>query len=440
MRNIFVVGLDDFHLQQLLTLPNAPQYRFHALFTRAELRSPDGFPVPWLLSEGRKRLHRFPGTIDAIVSYWDFPASTILPLLRDCAGLPGPSLESVLRCEHKFWSRLEQRRAAPAHVPGFCAVDPFAEDPLSQVTLDFPFWIKPVKAVLSYLGFRIESRNDFERAIAGIRKGIGRFGKPFNHILEHAELPIDVAPVDGMHCIAESLISVDHQCTLEGYVYQGQVHVYGTIDSLREGPAGSSFSRYQHPSNLPLSVRERMADIAAQVMYRIGFDNGPFNLEMYWDRVRDHIWILEINPRISKSHAPLFDMVDGRYHHQVMVDLGLGQEPAMPVAEGNFACAAKFMVRHYEDAFVARVPTPEEIRHLEASMPGVFIHIDVTEGMQLSQLQHQDSYSYEVAAVFVGGHDNAELESRYAEVMAQLPLEFAPPTRPRTPAILEDGR
>ncbi|PBO28010.1 hypothetical protein CLM84_22600, partial [Streptomyces albidoflavus] len=39
------------------------------------------------------------------------------------------SLESIVRCEHKYWSRLVQREVAPEAVPGFGLVDLDAETP-----------------------------------------------------------------------------------------------------------------------------------------------------------------------------------------------------------------------------------------------------------------------------------------------------------------------
>jgi len=161
------------------------------------------------------------------------------------------------------------------------------------------------------------------------------------------------------------------------------------------------------------------------VIRQVGYDDAPFNIEFYWEEDSDRIWLLEINCRISKSHAPLFQMVDGCYHHQVMIDLALGRKPAMPHREGRFRCAAKFMLRRQEDARVVRVPTDAEIAAVEAAIPGVVIQVELSEGMRLSQLRYQDSYSYEVAVVFVGADDHEGLAAKYRQVLARLPLEFA---------------
>jgi hypothetical protein len=432
--NIFVVGLDDLHLAQLKTLPDAANYRFHPLFAYRELKQQDHFPVQELLHDGVARLKAFPDRVDAIVGYWDFPVSTVLPLLREAVGLPTTSLESVLKCEHKYWSRLAQYEVIPQHVPCFATVNPLAEDALARPPLDFPFWLKPVKSVLSHLGFRITDEADFHHAISQIRARIARYAVPFNLILAKAQLPPAIQKVNGYHCIAESMISRGRQCTVEGYCWNDEVVVYGVVDSLRESPEISSLSRYQYPSTLPLPVVERMAAICRQVMPHIGYVNSPFNVEFFWDEESDQIWLLEINPRISKSHAPLFYKVDGRYHHQIMLDLALGKRPEFPHRQGRFACAAKFMVRHYQDTLVTRTPSPGELSNLEAEYPSVIFAVAVKEGMQLSTLRDQDSYSYEVATLFIGGESTAELEAKYHDIVARLPFEFAPlpPDKPGT--------
>ena len=246
----------------------------------------------------------------------------------------------------------------------------------------------------------------------------------FNLILKYAELPPEIAVIDGYHCIAESIISAGFQCTQEGYSFEGFVEVYGTVDSQRCGPAQSSFNRYQYPSALPKPVQARMTEITRRVVRHIGYDSAPFNIEYFWDASRDQIWLLEINTRISKSHGPLFHMVDGLYHHQVMVDLGLGRKPQFTAGKGRCPLAAKFMVRRYANAQVTRAPNRVEIAAIEAAVPGTQIQVAVREGMRLSDLRDQDSYSYEVATIFAGAQNQPELEAKFHACLDRLPLRF----------------
>jgi len=423
-RNVFVMGLDPFNQQQLESLRHADEFRFHPLVRRESLRTGGEISIEELLSRSEEELRAFEGSVDAIVGYWDFPVSTLLPIVRRRMDLPTPSLEAVLRCEHKYWSRLEQQRSIPDHIPDFCAVDPFAEDVRSRIELSFPFWIKPVKSVLSHLGFCVHDAQELDRAIERIREGIAHFGDPFNEILEHAELPEEIAGIDGNHCLVESLISQGRQCTLEGYVLRGEVVVYGVVESIREGEKQSCFARYQYPARLPSDVIERMTEITTRLMKSIGFDGSPFNVELYWNEQDDRIWLLEINPRISKSHCPLFKKVDGEFHHQVMIDVALGETPRMPRREGEFEIAAKFMWRRYGDAIVHHVPSKDERESLCRRIPGLELDLHVEEGMRLSDMRYQDSYSYEVAALFLGGQSEQELERHYEECRAALDLDF----------------
>lgn len=424
VKHVFVFGLDDFNRRQLETLRPGGNYRFHELFKHEEVKAQPEFPVKMLLEEGTRRLAEFPGRIDAIVGYWDFPVCTMLPLLRRPYGLPSASFEATLKCEHKFWSRLEQQRVVFKYVPRFCAVDPFTTHQRSQIPLDFPFWIKPLKAASSHLAFKVRNADELTHALGEIRRRIFRFGNPFNYLLQFADLPPEVATVEGNHCIAEADISRGRQCTLEGYVYDGDVQVYGAIDSIREGKHRSSFARYQYPSRLPARVLERMTAVTRRFMSHIDYNNSPFNIEYYWDAGTDRIWLLEVNTRISKSHCPLFKHVDGTYHHQVMVDVALGRRPDFPYREGKYRFAGKFMWRTYEDAVVTRVPTPDELDDLCRRIDGVEVQLHVREGTRLSELPDQDSYSYEVAVIFLGANSQTKLLQKYRDCQEAMHLRF----------------
>lgn len=423
-KNVFVMGLDPFNRRLLERLPQADSCRFLPVLDPARVVRADAFDLPALLDEARRVLRE--GEPDALVGYWDFPTTLMLPILRREMGLPGATLESALRCEHKYWSRLCQREVAPEAIPQFQVVDPFETAGPADVEIPYPFWIKPIKSHSSYLGFAVYGPADLQHALSVIREDIGRFAAPFAHILEQADLPEEVRLVPEHGCIAERMIATNWQCTLEGWVRGGHVQVYGIVDSIREGAVHSSFSRYQYPSSLPEDAQQRMIDVVKPLVTHLELDDSPFNVEFFYDEVEDRIWLLEINARVSKSHSPLFERVDGASNLLVMVAIGLDEEPHMPSGAGEFEVAAKFMVRVHHDGVVTRAPTDTEVAHVRHGIPGVDVQILVREGLRLSDLPNQDSYSYEVADLYIGGRDERELLDKYHRSLQMLPFDIEP--------------
>lgn len=433
MKDIFVMGLDDFNLELLETIDDGEEYRFQSLFEYSEVVRPESGTYPSideLRGRAREILASAPGGADAVMGFWDFPTSVCVPLFARDAGLPGPSLEAVTRCEHKYWSRMEQKKALGEMIPYFQAIDPFADDPAGQVNIRYPFWIKPVKAHSSFLGFFIDSAEALEKVIPEIREKIGVVGRPFNEFLAHVELPPEIAEVDGYHCIAEEIISSGVQATLEGYAWKGAVQIFGVVDSIRSGRHRSSFSRYQYPSKLPRRVQARMTEAARKLILAIDYEGAPFNIEFFWDHKNDRIWLLEVNSRISKSHSPLFLLVDGATNQKVALDLALGRQPELPYRQGPHKLAGKFMMRLFKDKIgdgvVEAVPSQEDLDRIAETYPEARVHLLVEKGVRLSDLPFQDSYSYEIAVVFLGADRQKQLLDRFSKVEEFLKFDIRP--------------
>ena len=427
-KNIFVIGLDPFHLDMVKRIRHAENYAFHGLLDYDEVITPTDYPLERMLAKAERQLREFPGTIDAIIVHWDFPASTMLPILCRKFGLRSASLESVLKCEHKYWARLEQQHSIPEYTPKFAPVDPFDHRALDRIDIDYPFWLKPVKSFASHLGFRIDDEESFNRATAIIRQNIRRLGDAFNVILSYADLPAEVAAVDGNHCIAEEIIT-GKQCGLEGFVHQGRVGIHGVIDGVKDAN-NWSFTRWEYPSVWPGEVQRRMREATERFMKYIGFDNSAFGIEFFWNPETDELGVLEVNTRISQSHSDQFIKVEGVSNHEVSVDLALGREPEFCLNQGKYQRAAKFLLRKYADAAVIRVPTDAEIGAIEEEIADSTIKVLVEEGMQLSDLRDQDSYSYEIANIFLGAQDQDELLNKYYNVAHHLRFGFSDGTPP----------
>ncbi len=418
--NVFVLGLDDLNLAMLRGMPHLADYRFHPLLSVDELLYTDEINLVELLDKAQRQLESFDGPVDAIVGYWDFPVSSMLPILRERFGLRGPSLEAVVKCEHKYWSRLEQQKVIDEY-PRFALVD--LDHPVTPPPgLDYPMWLKPVRSFASELAYHAGGPAEFRKAATAIRRGIGRVGKPFEFVLSQLDLPPEIARVGEAVCLAEEALR-GTQVTVEGYSRGGDVHVYGVVDSIHY-PDSPSFLRYQYPSTLPESVIDRMVGVTRRVITQIGLDDAPFNVEFFWDAGRDTIGLLEVNPRHSQSHARLFADVDGVPNHQCMVRLALGCEPELPYRKGPYTVAAKWFLRRFTDGVVRRSPTREEVLRVEREIPGTTVALVASTGGRLSELHRQDSYSYELADIYIGAADEAELIEKYERCAKALPFEF----------------
>lgn len=423
IRNIFILGYDDLHGRDIVQIPDADRFNFEPLLHSDEVIHQGNLDLEAKLDKARRILREFDRPVDGIVCHWDFPATSMSAILCREFGLPSPSLEAVLKCSHKYWSRLEQHRAVPDNTPAFCAVDPFDDDALEKIPLAYPFWIKPIKGYGSQLGFRINERADFERAIPFVRERIREVGDPFNKILEYLELPEEIRGINGNFLIAEELIG-GREIAPEGYVQSG-FHVHGVVDMVR-GENHKSFLRYEYPSSARKSVQQRAIDIAERFLEHVGFDNGCFNMEFFWKEETDDLWIIEVNPRISQSHCYQFEMVDGMSNHEVAVHVAVGDEPAFEHGNGPHRHAAKFLLRRYDldNAIVTRVPTGRDLQAVNERQPDTRIRVLVDKGVRLAEDANRDGYSYELAHVHVAGETTHELLEKYREAVELLPFEF----------------
>jgi biotin carboxylase len=417
--NVVVLGLDETNLDLLRRVPDADRYEFHGLMSITELQAEEDIPVADLLREAEERIEAFDGRVHAIVGFWDFPVSTLVPVLCARFGLRGASLESVLRCEHKYWSRLVQREVIDEYPP-FALID--LDAPRLPPEVGYPCWLKPVKSFSSKLAFEVTDDQEFAAAVAELRDGIGRVGEPFEYLLAQADLPPEIAEAGGQAALAERALS-GNRAAVEGYVLNGDVVVYGVLDSLVY-PGVASFLRHQYPSQLPEWMRERLAEVSRRVIAKIGLDDATFSIEYFCDPDTGEVNLLEINPRHSQAHAELFEHVDGFPNHHYMLKVALGEDPGPP-GTGQYGISARWYLRHFTDGVLLRGPAEDEIAAVERDLDGVRIYRKAQDGERLSEQRYADSYSYELAEIVVGADDLAQMTDKYDRCVAALRFEFA---------------
>lgn len=423
-RNIFIVALEEKQKAMLKTLRQAKELEIHSLLTVDTAVEAKQFSFNEILATARETLARFPDSVDAIIAQWDFPTSVLVPILCKEYGIPSPSVTSVLKCEHKLWSRIEQQKVIPEVVPRFCGVDPFAESPFEQVTLNYPFWIKPVKAFSSHLGFKIENFEQFEAAIEEIREKINQLGEPFNEALEYANTPEDIKRLGGNACIAEEIIS-GVQGAPEGTMFKGEFNVHGIISQPKSKYTETLFDRLEYPSNLPEHVHHKMIEVSRKFLEHIEYDNGCFNAEFMWNEEDDKLWVVEFNTRISQSHSEIFVMVDGMSNHEVAVDIALGRRPSLLNRQGVAPVAAKcFIPYEHKDGIVRKIPSEAEIAEIRSHFPHTEVIIDVQVGQHLSDLMHQDNFCYRLGTLYLAAADHDQIEEQFQYCLKALQFEI----------------
>jgi hypothetical protein len=305
-------------------------------------------------------------------------------------GLPGPTPEALLACQHKPTSRELQAAVVPEATPRFALLNG------SAPSFPPPYFVKPVVGRLSQDTRRVDDPGELE-AVAGW----DAYREGYAAIASLAGFPR--GEVAGF--LAEELRR-GMEVTLEGYVHAGRVTVIGVTDSVMY-PGTNSFERFEFPSRLPQSRQDELAGIAERVLPALGFDAGFFNVEFVVPE-RAPVALIEVNGRIASQFAPLVRAVHGCSTYEALFALACGEDPRWARGDGH-GVAISYVLRRFEDAFVAAVPEPEE-----------GLEILVRPGVRLSEQGTNDAQSYRLAIVYEAGETREEALARCRERVAGL--------------------
>jgi ATP-grasp domain-containing protein len=331
---------------------------------------------------------------DGVVGTKD-QSALLAALLAERRGLPGPTPQALIACQHKPTSRVVQSQAAPEATPGFALLE-------GRVPFDVPFFVKPVVGRLSQNVYRIDDPRDL--------LGLHEFDRYTTRYAEIATLAgADPADVHGF--LVEELLGGD-EVTLEGYVHGGRVTTIGVTDSVKY-PGTLSFERFEYPSALPPERQAELSDVAGRVLPALGFEGGFFNVEFFVPE-EGAAQIIEVNGRLASQFAPLVLGLHGRSTYDALFELALGEDPGwetrLPEGVGVSYC-----VRVFEDAQVEAIPDPE---------PDV--ELLVRPGLLLSEQGVNDAQSYRLAILYGFGETREEAVERCRQRAGALNFRLAP--------------
>ncbi|MFW5820646.1 MAG: hypothetical protein ACOCWA_05110 [Bacteroidota bacterium] len=79
LKNIFVLGLNDFNLGELKTIDKAENYNFIRVFNKQDLQEKSDKPdLKTFLEKPREEIWGFGGAVDGIIGFFDFPVENFL--------------------------------------------------------------------------------------------------------------------------------------------------------------------------------------------------------------------------------------------------------------------------------------------------------------------------------------------------------------------------
>lgn len=376
-------------------------------------------PQPGLLRDVLNEIEdivaRFADTrLDGVVSTDDYPGSAICSLVAQRLGLPAVPPAASLLCQHKYHARVIQQAVVPEAVPAFALLAQGSPSPLG-----FPLFVKPVKSFFSVGAYRVDNSEHFLEAVD--RATLPEpFFEPLKRLFDG---------YSGRHFGAGRVLGEEWlegvQATIEGYAFQGQVHVFGIVDSVMF-PGSLAFQRFEYPSSLPAGIQARMVELGCRIMRAIGFDNGLFNIEIMYNQAQDTLRIIEINPRMASQFADLYEKVDGFNSYEILLDLALGRPPVLRSRQGRHRMAASCVLRTFADRRVVRVPSDADVAAVVSQYPDARVEVLAVPGRTLSE-EMQDSESYRYGIVSLGGTDIDHILARFSECERALGFVLEPP-------------
>jgi biotin carboxylase len=353
----------------------------------------------------------------AVTSHHEQFGALAAALLAERMGWPGTPVNAILACQHKFYARQVLQRVAPEANLDFALLDAEYSAPVPQ-GIEYPRFVKPVKAAFSVLARRVDSHAELHRHT---RFGtwellvIRRLVEPFER-LARARLDADLPSAHRL--LLEAPVQAE-QFNLDGYVFNGQTQAVGVVDAIMF-PGTQAFMRHEVPSRLPSSVQARALDVARRFLAAVGFTHGLFNMEFFYDAATDRLTVIEFNPRMASQYSDLYRRVLGVDMHAMALALAHGRDPAgarrsVPTA----GAAASFVYRAFDPAQQAHLPSAAQTSAYAQAYPdGLLFSYPKSAGSIARDHKWLGSYRYGIT--HLGGVDAADLRARCEAASALL--------------------
>ena len=344
----------------------------------------------------------------AVVSHHEQFGALAAAMLAEKMGWPGTPVKAVLACQHKIYARQVLQKVCPQANPTFAVLDAEygADVPHG---LQYPLFVKPVKAAFSVLARVVHSHQELTAHT--------RFGAWELWVIRHLVEPFErvfqkrmEAPQSAHRLMLEAPVS-GPQFNLDGYVWKGDAHAFGVVDAIMY-PGTQAFMRWDYPSRLNATIQQRALEVAQTFLTEVGFDHGLFNMEFFYDEALDRLTVIEFNPRMASQFSDLYLRVDGIDLHACSLAMAHGKHPdserrATPTA----GAASSLVYRSFSPDQHCTIPNSAQTAQFNELFPdGLLFPFPKDKGSIERDFKWLGCYRYGI--MHLSGKDAGDLRQR----------------------------
>ena len=392
------------------------------------------FGVKPYIDQTVERINHNPGLYDGVVGTHDSSAIFAAIIAQETGKRFAP-VKGIIQSQNKFLCRRVQKQVTPEAAPRYCLALDYLRDPSRLST---PFFIKPVRANISFGTHKIDTPEELHYYIGEESKDIALFNQYYLDALTYNSSYYDalnIATCNSFLC--EDLIEGE-QVTVDGYIMDGEVFSFGVTRAVFH-PRTNSFSHHEFPCNIPAELEKKVKNILARLIPALGLDNSFFNVEMRLDEETRTFKIIEVNSRIAFQFAKTIEAVTGFDPLHLLCDLAVGEQPDQrPRAERTHAACCNFELHAFDDAFILETPTRSAYEEIRLKYPGVRVRNLIHENVNLSDFKHNPQ-SYRYCVLDVPGDNREEIMKKYEDVVVRLGYKFGAPSGESRPVAVHPG-
>ncbi|MGM0423783.1 MAG: ATP-grasp domain-containing protein [Thermodesulfobacteriota bacterium] len=360
-----------------------------------------------------------PGLYQGIVGSHDSSA-ILAAILAEQTGHIGTSVHSIINSQNKYLCRRIQQQVVPEHTPGFCLALDYLQD---QSLLQEPFFIKPVRANISFGSHQVNSAEELQFYIGQESRDIAHYNQYYLEALGlYAEYltPLNLETCNNFLC--EELVQGE-QVTVDGFIYQGQVYIFGLTKACYY-PGTNSFSHHIFPYSFSPELDAEIEETLRRLIPALGLNNTFFNVELRAEPEKNDFKIIEVNSRIAFQFAKAIQAVRGFDPLHLLCELAVGRFPGLEnKSTESFKYCFNFELHSFSDQRILRTPTQSGYTQIQMLYPEVHIRNLIQEHSNLSDYKHNPQ-SFRYCILDIPGNSEEEIMRKKEHIVSLLNYEF----------------